>query len=135
MAANDRIQGWSRVREWLKPFVGPDATLTARLQIMEGRCQNLVRTLPGLVHDELKPEDVNTDGEDHAPDALRYELMSRPAPKPIPVVNARQILTSPRPSRWSRNGASGRDISGTSTSWLNSSAARAPPCADYVEPR
>jgi hypothetical protein len=27
-----------------------------------------------------------TDGEDHAPDALRYGLMSRPAPKAIPVV-------------------------------------------------
>ncbi len=97
---------------------GAGCYATARLQIMEGRCQNLVRTLPGLVHDELKPEDVNTDGEDHAPDALRYGLMSRPAPKPILVVNARQILTSPRPSRWSRIGASGRDISGTS--WLNS---------------
>jgi len=62
--------------------------MTAKLQIVEGRCPNLVRTLPQLVHDEGKPEDVNTDGEDHAPDSLRYGLMSRPAPKPIPVVNA-----------------------------------------------
>jgi len=62
--------------------------MTAKLQIVEGRCPNLVRTLPQLVHDETRPEDVNTDAEDHAPDSLRYGLMSRPAPKPIPVVNA-----------------------------------------------
>jgi hypothetical protein len=84
---DDRVQGWHRKREWLKPYLGPDGqSQTALLQIMEGRCPNLVRTLPGLVHDEGKPEDVNTDGEDHAPDALRYGLMSRPRPaQPKPV--------------------------------------------------
>jgi hypothetical protein len=89
MAANDRIQGWRRVREWLKPYVGPDGRQTALLQIMEGRAPNLVRALPGLVHDEGKPEDVNSDGEDHAPDSLRYGLMSRPRPAhPKPVSQA-----------------------------------------------
>ena len=34
--------------------------------------------MPALQHDELKPEDVDTDSEDHAPDALRYMCMSRP---------------------------------------------------------
>jgi hypothetical protein len=81
--------GWRRVREWLKPYVAADGkSQTAALQIFEGRCPNLVRTFPLLVHDEGKPEDVNSDGEDHAPDTLRYGLMSRPAPKPIPTVNA-----------------------------------------------
>jgi hypothetical protein len=87
-AADDRVMGWRRVREWLKPFAGSEGAMTAKLQIVDGRCPNLVRTLPQLVHDEAKHEDVNTDGEDHAPDSLRYGLMSRPAPKPIPVVNA-----------------------------------------------
>ena len=41
------------------------------------------------MHDQGKTEDVNTDSEDHAPDALRYGLMSRPAPKSISaMVNA-----------------------------------------------
>lgn len=87
-AVDDRVMGWRRVREWLKPLPGPNGAMTAKLQIVEGRCPNLVRTLPQLVHDEARPEDVNTDAEDHAPDSLRYGLMSRPAPKPIPAVNA-----------------------------------------------
>jgi len=41
-------------------------------------CVALIRTLPALQHDMKKPEDCDTDGEDHAPDALRYGLMSRP---------------------------------------------------------
>jgi hypothetical protein len=42
-----------------------------------------------LIYDERKPEDCDTDGEDDCADALRYGLMSRPAPKSIAaVVNA-----------------------------------------------
>ena len=37
-------------------------------------CKDSIRTIPSLVHDELHPEDVDTDGEDHAADALRYGL-------------------------------------------------------------
>jgi hypothetical protein len=51
---------------------------------MAERCPNLVRTLLALVHDERKVEDCDTDGEDHAADAFRYGLMSRPSPKPQP---------------------------------------------------
>jgi hypothetical protein len=80
---NARILGWRRLREWLKPMEDG----TARLQIVGERCPNLVRTIPLLTHDETNPDDVDTTGEDHAPDALRYGLMSRPAPKPIPPVN------------------------------------------------
>ena len=47
-------------------------TVTAALKIVASKCPNLVRTLPVLVHDEHKPEDLDTDGEDHAADALRY---------------------------------------------------------------
>ena len=38
-------------------------------------CANLIRTLPALIYDDHKVEDVDTDGEDHAADALRYGLM------------------------------------------------------------
>jgi hypothetical protein len=41
-------------------------------------CRNLIRTLPLLPLDDHNPEDVNTDVEDHAYDALRYGCMSRP---------------------------------------------------------
>jgi len=41
-------------------------------------CVNLIRTLPLLPLDKNNPEDVDTDAEDHAYDALRYGCMSRP---------------------------------------------------------
>jgi len=41
-------------------------------------CRNLLRTLPLLPVDKNNPEDVDTNVEDHAYDALRYGAMSRP---------------------------------------------------------
>jgi len=41
-------------------------------------CRNLLRTLPLLPTDKNNPEDVDTHAEDHAYDALRYGVMSRP---------------------------------------------------------
>lgn len=41
-------------------------------------CVHLIRTLPALQHDQHRPEDVDTEGEDHAGDALRYGCMARP---------------------------------------------------------
>lgn len=42
--------------------------------VIQSHCVNLVRTLPNLVRDQKNPEDVDTRGEDHAPDALRYAI-------------------------------------------------------------
>ena len=41
-------------------------------------CKNLIRTLSTLPTDDKNPEDVDTNAEDHAYDALRYGCMSRP---------------------------------------------------------
>jgi hypothetical protein len=41
-------------------------------------CVNLIRTLPVIPSSKTDPEDVDTDSEDHAYDALRYGCMSRP---------------------------------------------------------
>ncbi|MCA6480541.1 MAG: Terminase-like family protein [Chitinophagaceae bacterium] len=41
-------------------------------------CRNLIRTLPKLPLDNNNPEDVDTTAEDHAYDALRYGVSSRP---------------------------------------------------------
>ncbi|MDO4572829.1 MAG: hypothetical protein Q4C13_05630, partial [Clostridia bacterium] len=72
-ADNTRIAGWQRVREYLA-----DAEDGApRLRIFSG-CTNLIRTLPMLVFDERHTEDVGAACEDHAPEALRYGLMTRP---------------------------------------------------------
>ena len=46
-------------------------------------CKHFIRTIPNLVYDEAKVEDIDTDGEDHIYDETRYFLMSRPiAPRP-----------------------------------------------------
>jgi len=75
---NDRLTGWLEVHEWLKPFE-KEGIITARLQIFS-TCTEFLRTFPALIHDEKKPEDVDTDTEDHQGDELRYALMSRPTP-------------------------------------------------------
>jgi len=31
-------------------------------------CKDFIRTVPALQHDQARPEDVDTDGEDHAGD-------------------------------------------------------------------
>lgn len=41
-------------------------------------CKNFIRTIPLLQYDEHKPEEVDSDGEDHIADEWRYFLMSRP---------------------------------------------------------
>lgn len=69
---NRRLAGWDQVRARLgredsKPM----------LYIMKN-CKNLIRTFPLMQHDRLRPEDLDSGGEDHALDALRYGLMSRP---------------------------------------------------------
>ena len=71
-ADNSRVAGWQRVREYLAP--ADDGA--PRWQVFPG-CKNLIRTLPLLIFDAHDREDA-ADGEDHAPEALRYGLMSRP---------------------------------------------------------
>jgi hypothetical protein len=68
-ANNDRIQGWSIVHNWLS--LAPDGLPYWQIA---SNCSNLIRTLPDLVHDENHVEDVDSEGEDHAPDAIRYML-------------------------------------------------------------
>lgn len=41
-------------------------------------CRDIIRTLPMMQHDENRPEDLDTDGEDHAVDDVRYACLSRP---------------------------------------------------------
>lgn len=75
-ADNNRITGWGRMRIRLQGENGvPWLTY-------DPLCKAAIRTVPTLVYDELKPEDCNTEGEDHCPDRDRYACMSRPLPIP-----------------------------------------------------
>ena len=74
-ADNRRVLGWQRMREYLA-----DAPDEKPYWQIFNNCTNLVRTLPELIHDKTRVEDVSGDCEDHAPEAARYFLMSRPSP-------------------------------------------------------
>lgn len=41
-------------------------------------CKNFIRTIPNLIYSESKPEDIDTDMEDHIYDECRYVLMEHP---------------------------------------------------------
>lgn len=58
-------------------------------------CRAFIRTIPTLQYDEHKPEDLDTDGEDHVADEVRYFLMSRPI-KP---------RATPKPDEYSKSNA------------------------------
>ncbi|HYF54679.1 MAG TPA: terminase family protein, partial [Salinarimonas sp.] len=62
VARNGAMGGWDQVRARL---VGEDER---PLIYFFSTGIHLIRTLPALQHGELNPEDVDTDGEDHAPD-------------------------------------------------------------------
>lgn len=52
-------------------------------------CEHTIRTVPTLQHDETRPEDLDSDGEDHAADETRYACMSRPWIRQAPVTDQR----------------------------------------------
>lgn len=94
---NRRVPGWIVVREYLLPFTLPNESTSPRLLVGEN-CPNLIRTFPMLIFDERNPEDLDTNGEDHGADAVRYGLMSKPKPSPEvatgPGARAARLLNS-----------------------------------------
>ena len=81
-AANERLAGKERVHQYLEWDEGQDGEPDhpPRLYVFPS-CANLIRTLPMLPVDPHHPEDVDTDAEDHAYDALRYLLMKAASPR------------------------------------------------------
>lgn len=72
---NHRMNGLNRIREAFS--TAPDGK--PWYQMFE-TCYDTIRTYPNLVYDELKVEDVDTDGEDHCFDRDKYFFLSRPSP-------------------------------------------------------
>lgn len=93
-ANNDRINGWNTLREYLKAFIR-DSKESANFQCFT-TCTELIRTLPTLIYDEHQVEDLDSDGEDHAADAVRYGIMSRPPKAPSTVQGISRLLGTQR---------------------------------------
>lgn len=70
-ADNSRISGWDQMRDRI---IGDDDPM---MYVFE-TCTDFIRTVPAVQHDDKRPEDVDTDGEDHCADEVRYACMSRP---------------------------------------------------------
>ena len=78
-ADHARIAGWDQVRDRL------NGDGEAPMMYVFSTCTDFIRTFPALQHDEQKPEDVDTQGEDHIGDEVRYACMSRPFMKTNPA--------------------------------------------------
>ena len=72
-ADKNRIQGKIQIHEYLKVMQSG----RPRIQLFN-TCPNLIRELQSIPLDKRNPEDVDTHAPDHAYDALRYLIMSRP---------------------------------------------------------
>lgn len=92
-ADNKRQPGWESVRQRLQGVWSEAKQNHVPMLYVGDDCEDLIRTLPVLQHDEDNLEDLDTDGEDHAADELRYACMSRPwKPAPIPAAAVDPIM-------------------------------------------
>lgn len=89
------VSGWDQMRSRLKG----DEDGRPMLYVFD-TCRDFIRTVPVLQHDADKPEDLDTDGEDHVADEARYGCMSRPwnpRPKDLDADHARGPIYSVGP--------------------------------------
>lgn len=72
-ANNDRVNGLITVHDYLKTVADENGN---RMFSIFPSCYGFIRTIPMLTPNPHRPEDVNTDLEDHVYDEVRYALMS-----------------------------------------------------------
>lgn len=80
---NSRISGANVVRAYLEllSIRRGSRSFKQSTLVFFSNCQHCIATIPALIFDKNNSEDVDTNGDDHGYDALRYGLMSRPMPK------------------------------------------------------
>jgi hypothetical protein len=101
IAAHGAMGGWDQMRARLE---GEDDGYP--MLYFFDTCVHAIRTIPALQHDEDRPEDLDTDQEDHAADETRYACMSRPwvrkpraLPDPAKQVPAGYLALPPPPGQ------------------------------------
>jgi hypothetical protein len=72
------VGGWDQLRARLIGDADGDPMI-----LFFNTSRDIIRTLPALQHDADRPEDVDSDMEDHAPDSVRYACSSRPYVKKL----------------------------------------------------
>ncbi len=86
---NSRIAGWMQCHYRLQ-F---DERGFPRMYVFRN-CKGFIRTVPLMMYDKVKVEDLDTKMEDHICDEWQYFCMSRPV-RPIMPVQQRTILSDP----------------------------------------
>ena len=86
---NERIAGWMQCHYRLQ-F---DEQGYPRMYVFSN-CTAFLRTIPLMLYDNVKVEDIDTRLEDHVADEWRYACMSRPV-QPMRPVKERKILSDP----------------------------------------
>ena len=87
-ANNDRINGWRNMAQLMKVTEKPSNFI-----IIKGRAPYLQKTIPEMIIDERKPEDIDTTLDDHALDACRYALTHIQAPMEVKLKKSKDQLT------------------------------------------
>ncbi|MBQ2396074.1 MAG: phage terminase large subunit [Bacteroidales bacterium] len=87
---NERIAGWMQVHY---RFAFDENGFP--MMYVFNNCKAFIRTMPLLQFSETKPEDLDTTGEDHVADEVRYFLMSRPI-KPRPIMKPDDYYKTPQ---------------------------------------
>ena len=72
-SAGSRVQGWEYMREMMANAVNNDGPGF----YIFGNCIHSLRTIPTAPRDLDNPDDMDTHGEDHLCDSVRYRLYKR----------------------------------------------------------
>lgn len=92
------LGGWDQMRARLRG----DADGLPMLVAFD-TCRDFIRTVPVLQHDPMRPEDLDTEAEDHVADEARYACMSRPwqraEPKKPPIAPRAGMVMLPGPPK------------------------------------
>ena len=91
--------GWDQMRARMKG----DSDGRPMLVVFD-TCRDFIRTVPILQHDDTRPEDLDTEAEDHAADEARYACMSRPYIREAPVDKKPTFVFEAQPDGSVRSG-------------------------------
>ena len=86
---HNRIAGWMQVHYRLQ-F---DADGRPRMYFFRN-CRDIIRTMPQMMYDPNRPEDIDSKLEDHAMDECRYMCMARPV-KPVQAEEPEVFVPDP----------------------------------------
>lgn len=107
---NNRLNGWTKLREYYRIRTDSEGNHYSLMNIFKN-CHATIRTVPELVHDQIRVEDLDTDGEDHCADSQRYFVMSRPAPGTIEIDSPLKELPLQQANFWKAQNKRRKEIS------------------------